>query len=562
VQFYDKSKKVNYFSGILLRIMVVQPQKLWDLRLLKDLKRSYYVCPECHAMIPDIEKFLRHAGEHPLASEFVLRNIQNNNNSESQQLSVLKSESLVEVKDEHDSTLENLHPDDFDPDVLLRDSANLNDNVIAQATLECTSNNQTSSTDIEHQVTFRDVFSKNSDGIYISSHISSAAAVNAGKNDLPRQKASPKCKQMSANMEIFQSVAQAKSEKSRDSASITVNAGKNDHPRPKAGFQSAFSDSKDERDHDSLPDMDKAPKAKKAKHIRGHSPNLEAPRTNMDAESQQLSVIKSEPLEEVKDSALDNLDPDDFDPDVLLRDSANSNQASSRDTENISLLSPQRSNSTVPIKCQVIPNDPITSMVPIMPNFSFMSYPPPQVLKLRPPLPPTLVPPPLPPLATEFVLRNIQNNNSESQQVSMINSEPLEEVKDAHESTLDNLDPYFFDPDVLLLKDSACANSNVKAQTSSRYTEQISLLSPQMNNPTVPIKSQMIPNNPIMNAIMSYMSYPPPPVFQPPLPTTPLLPPLPRPRTWPKKYKIVRDYTFRHTIRKRGKKKKKLVKVN
>jgi hypothetical protein len=63
---------------------------------------------------------------------------------------VIKSEPLDEVRDKHDSTLENLDPDDFDPDVLLRDSANLNDTFIAQATLECNFNNQTSSRDIEH----------------------------------------------------------------------------------------------------------------------------------------------------------------------------------------------------------------------------------------------------------------------------------------------------------------------------------------------------------------------------------------------------------------------------
>jgi hypothetical protein len=132
------------------RIMEIQHQNPWDLIHLKDLKRCYYVCPECHAMIPDSERFLRHAGDHPFALEFLLRNIQNTNNSEFQQLSVIKSEPLDEVRDKHDSTLKNLDRDDFDPDVLLRDSANLNDTFIAQATLECAFNNQTSSRDIEH----------------------------------------------------------------------------------------------------------------------------------------------------------------------------------------------------------------------------------------------------------------------------------------------------------------------------------------------------------------------------------------------------------------------------
>jgi hypothetical protein len=43
-----------------------QNQNPWNRRLLKDLKRSYYVCPECDAMIPDSEIFLQHANEHPL----------------------------------------------------------------------------------------------------------------------------------------------------------------------------------------------------------------------------------------------------------------------------------------------------------------------------------------------------------------------------------------------------------------------------------------------------------------------------------------------------------------
>jgi hypothetical protein len=106
-------------------MVLIQHQNPWDLKSLKDLQRCYYVCPECHIMIPDSKKkFIQHAGEHPLASDFLLRNRQN-----------IKSETVEEVTDDSGSTIDNLEHYDIDPDGLLKDNnANSNNKVNAQAT--------------------------------------------------------------------------------------------------------------------------------------------------------------------------------------------------------------------------------------------------------------------------------------------------------------------------------------------------------------------------------------------------------------------------------------------
>jgi hypothetical protein len=84
----------------------------WDLKSLNDLQRCYYVCPECHDMIQDSERFLRHVQEHPLASDFIKRNIENHKNIESQETKMIRHQQFVsvEIKEEPMSSFDNLDP--------------------------------------------------------------------------------------------------------------------------------------------------------------------------------------------------------------------------------------------------------------------------------------------------------------------------------------------------------------------------------------------------------------------------------------------------------------------